>query len=84
MVSIAFTSTWFSAALMSSGVSINKFKSSKYRLHPHLAYGTPFILASLQILHWHNGLGMLTQPPDPTILIFMLSPPGIDKFSLFV
>jgi len=46
-------------------------KSSKYRLQPHLAYGTPFILASLQILHWHNGLGMLTQPPEPVILIFI-------------
>ena len=64
-------SALFRATEISSGVSINKAASSKYKLHPQRANGYPSLRACTQTLHWHKGLGVQTQPPEPVTINFI-------------
>ena len=58
------------ATAISSGVSINILISSIYRLGPNRSYLPPFRLASSQILHLQNELGIIDIPPLPIIFNF--------------
>ena len=39
---------------------------------PERLYGIPFALASVQILHWHPGLGVVVAPPEPNMISFII------------
>jgi len=62
----------FNCIAISSGVSNSKFMSEMNRDGPERVYCIPFVLASVQILHWQQGLGIVVAPPEPNTISFII------------